>query len=338
MARQTILAAAFMAALSLPAPAAAQTDAAPFAAAVERAETLGRVNALIIARDGELRVERRLDGPGLDDPVNVKSVAKTIVAALVGIAIDKGVIEGPRQPVAELLGPLLPDDADPKLREVTVGNLLSMQAGLERTSGPNYGAWVESANWVRHALTRPFVDEPGGRMLYSTGNSHLLSAILTEASGESTLSLAREWLGEPLGITIPAWDRDPQGIYLGGNNMALSPRALLRFGEMVRNGGTWEGRRILSEAWIRDSWTARARSPFTGDSYGYGWFLTRMRGHDVRYAWGYGGQMLYLVPDLGLTIVMTSDTDAPSGRNGYARELHALVADRIIPAAEAMDD
>lgn len=101
-----------------------------------------------------------------------------------------------------------------------------MQAGLRRTSGRYYGDWVKSNNWVGYVLTRPFVDEPGGRMLYSSGNTYLLSAALTESTGRTTLDVARDWLGEPLGITFLPWGQDPQGIYLGGNNMMLSPGAV----------------------------------------------------------------------------------------------------------------
>ena len=209
-----------------------------------------------------------------------------------------------------------------------------MRAGLERTSGPNYGSWVASPDWVRDVLARPFVAEPGGPMLYSTGSYHLLSAVLTRTSGRSTLALAREWLGAPLAIEIPPWTRDPQGFYLGGNNMALAPRALLRLGETYRQGGAHRGRRVLSGGWVEASWTPRVRSPFTGHSYGYGWFIAQARGRLVCYAWGYGGQMIYVVPDLALTVAMTSDPNAPSGRSGYVRELHGLLAGAIIPAAE----
>jgi CubicO group peptidase (beta-lactamase class C family) len=73
---------------------------------------------------------------------------------------------------------------------------------------------------------------------------------------------------------------------------------------------------------------------FTGHAYGYGWFLSRARGYRVAYAWGYGGQMIYVVPTLGLTAAITSDPTAPSGRSGYVRQLHALLTDGIIPAAE----
>jgi CubicO group peptidase (beta-lactamase class C family) len=301
--------------------------------AIERARALPGLRTLIVAHHGSAVVEQAFQGRGLDEPVNVKSISKAIIAALVGAALDRGVLDGVDQPIAPLLKGYVPTDADPRIRKITIGHLLAMRSGLERTSGANYGRWVSSANWVRFALSRPFVDEPGGRMLYSTGNSHLLSAILSETAERSTLELARAWLGEPLGITIPPWDRDPQGIYFGGNNMALSPRALLRFGETFRNGGEFEGKRVLSAEWVQLSWTPQEQSPHTGHHYGFGWFITEMGGHAVYYAWGYGGQMLYVVPSLALTIVMTSDPDTPSGRTGYVRELHALVADGIIPAA-----
>ena len=208
-----------------------------------------------------------------------------------------------------------------------------MRAGLERTSGPNYGRWIASRDWVGYIVSRPFVDEPGGRMLYSTGSSHLLSAILTDASGRSTLQLAQRWLGEPMGIRFAGWDRDPQGVYLGGNNMALSARALFAFGDMMRAGGVnARGERVLSEAWIKASWTPRTQSQFTGDAYGYGWFITEAAGHPVYYAWGYGGQLLYVVPTLGLTVVMTSDPNQPSGSDGYLQQLHTLFEQDIVGA------
>lgn len=299
---------------------------------VERARELPNLRSLIVSHDGTILAEQAFAGARLDRPTNIKSASKTIVSALVGIAIDRGVLQGVDQPVASILGQSIPAGADPRIGQVTIGHLLSMQAGLERTSGRNYGAWISSDNWVRYVLSRPFVDEPGGRMLYSTGSTHLLSAALTRASKRSTLELARDWLGDPLEIDVAPWTRDPQGIYLGGNEMALSPRALWRFGEMYRQGGMIDGRRVVPENWIRESWTPRTSSPFTGDSYGYGWFMREMRGHRAHYAWGFGGQMLYVVPSLGLTVVMTSDPTEPSREDNYVGQLHALVADGIVPA------
>ena len=298
-----------------------------------RAAGLEQLHALIVARGGETALAEAFRGPPLERPVNVKSVSKTIVATLAGIAVARGEIAGVEQPLGTVLD--LPPGADPRAGAITVEDLLTMRAGLERTSGANYGAWVGSRDWVADALGRPFVAEPGGRFLYSTGSYHLLGAMLAEAAGTSLLALARERLGEPLGIDVPPWTRDPQGRYMGGNEMALSPLALLRFGEMWRQGGQWEGRQVLDASWVEASWTPRTRSPWSGDGYGYGWFLTEMGGHRTAYARGYGGQMVYVVPDLALTVVVTSDPTLPARSDGHVGALHALVREALVPAAEA---
>ena len=312
-------------------------DHATMALVARRAGELRQLHALIVARHGTVQFERNFRGPGLDVPVNVKSISKAVISALVGIAINRGILKGPDQPIVSLLGEFVPKGGDPRLQEITISHLLSMQSGLERTSGANYGRWVNSRDWVRNALSRPFVDEPGGRMLYSTGNTHILSALLTRVSGKTTLDLARAWLAKPLGFQLRPWDRDPQGIYLGGNNMLLSPRALLRFGEAYRNGGTFKGKHILSEEWIRASWTPRTNSYFSGDGYGYGWFITEACERPVYYARGYGGQLLYVVPSLSLTIVITSQTISRARVGGYYYALRTDVVGRLIAAALKAD-
>lgn len=316
-------------------PATSGLDPARMAQTVAAAERLPRLRSLLVLRDGQTLAEHRFNGgPALDRAVNIKSASKSVLSALAGIAIARGVLTEADQPVVSVLRADAPANPDPRLARLTLGNLLSMQAGLGRTSGPNYGRWVTSPNWVRFALSRPFVDEPGGAMLYSTGSSHLVSAMLTRASGRSTLELAREWLGKPLGITISPWPRDPQGVYFGGNDMLMSPRDLARFGELYRLGGVIDGKRILPAEWIAASWTPRAVSPWSGGQYGHGWFVGEMGGHAVRYGWGYGGQMLYIVPSLKLTVVMTSQSDA-AREGGHIDALHRLLAEGVIPAAEA---
>jgi CubicO group peptidase (beta-lactamase class C family) len=314
-------------------PATTGLDTALLDAAFVRAAELPRLHSLIVARHGEIVREEYFRGPGRARAANIKSASKSIISALVGIAIAEGHLEGIDQPVALLLPDDLPDDGDPRLSTVTIGNLLSMQSGLEPTSFQNYGRWVASRNWVRFVLARPLVDMPGGRMLYSTGSTHLLSAILTRATGQSTLAYARAKLGGPLGIEIPSWTRDPQGVYFGGNEMLLRPRDLFAFGELYRNGGRHDGQTIVPEDWIRDSWVQRTTSPYNGHGYGLGWWMRRTDGYDVRFAWGYGGQYVFIVPELELTVVTTSD--AYSRREGdHNRALHDLLDDYFIPAAE----
>lgn len=336
-----VAALAALAACSGPAGSAAESgpvatrglDAAVMAEVSARAAQLPRLHALLVARHGTILFERRFSGPALDRPVNIKSASKTLLSALAGIAIDRGVIRGVDSRIAPFLAAELPANPDPRLHRIEIGHLLSMQAGLGPTSGAHYGAWVSSPNWVRFALARPFEDEPGGRMIYSTGSSHLLSAVLTRASGRTTLALARDWLAEPLGINLPPWPQDPQGIYFGGNEMLMSPRDLLRFGELYRRGGEMDGRRILSARWIEESWRPRGVSPWSGNGYGYGWFARQSRGHQVRFAWGYGGQMLFVVPDLALTVVMISDPTPHARAESHVPELHRLLDDGIVPAA-----
>lgn len=183
------------------------------------AERLSFLRTVVVARDGGILAERGYRGHQVSAATNIKSASKPVISALVGIAIDRGVLEGIEQPVAPILRADVPADADPRVEEITLGHLMTMQAGLRPTSGPAYGRWVSSRNWVRAALGQPFEDAPGGRMLYSTGSTHLLSAVLTRVTGRSTLANARDWMADVEGFAIGGWQRDPQGIYLGGNEM-----------------------------------------------------------------------------------------------------------------------
>lgn len=204
----------------------------------DAAAGLDQLRALVVQRGGERVVAEAFRGPALDRPANVKSVSKTLVALLTGIAIDRGVLSGVDARVLPLLGVEPFGDARDGM---TVADLLTMRAGLASTSGANYGAWVSSGDWVAYALGQPLEGRPGGRFIYSTGGWHLLGAVLARASGESLHGLAQSWLGNPLDIVLPPWVADPQGRYLGGNDMAVSPLGLARIGEMVLGGGAIGG-------------------------------------------------------------------------------------------------
>lgn len=180
----------------------------PWAGSAEAARRFEQLHALVIAHRGEVVLAEAFRGPAVERPANVKSVSKTVVAALCGAALDRGEVPGLEATLGELAPGLIPTGADPRVAGLTLADLVTMQAGLERTSGPAYGEWVSSRNWVADALARPVVAEPGSRMLYSTGTVHVLGAVLAEATGMSLLEQARERIGDPLGIEIPAWTRD----------------------------------------------------------------------------------------------------------------------------------
>jgi CubicO group peptidase (beta-lactamase class C family) len=312
-------------------PALAQT--APWQAVADKARALDQCHALMIRVGGTEVLSEVFRGPGLGRAVPVKSVSKTIVAALTGAALDRGEFPSVTSTLTDVAPGLIPAGADPRVGALTIENLVTMQAGLERTSGGNYGAWISSRDWVADALSRPFVAEPGGRMLYSTGSFHVLGAVLAEVAGENLLQLARNRIGRPLGIEIPAWTRDPQGRYLGGNEMALSLSAMARFGELYLAQGQWDGAQVLSRDWVATSLEPRTSSPFSGLDYGYGWFLGQAAGQDYALARGYGGQVICIVPGLALSLALTSDPTRPARSEGYFGDIMTLIEEVVIPVA-----
>jgi len=299
-----------------------------------RAGELPRLRSVLVSVGGELVEERYFRGASRQRPENLKSVSKSIISLLVGIAIDHRYLAGVDQPIAGFFPRFFAATKDAQKAAITIEDLLTMRSGLETTSNRNYGRWVQSPNWVWHVLSRPFVDRPGGRMVYSTGSSHLLSAILTRATGMSTLAFGRQYLAMPLGIDLPAWQQDPQGIYFGGNEMQLTPPAMLKIGQLYLRSGTLDGREVVSERWVRASLNPRTRSRFSGRQYGYGWWTRSLGGHLVQYAWGYGGQFIFVVPELDLVAVMTSTPTPGDGRREHLRALYGMMEDEIIPAAE----
>jgi CubicO group peptidase (beta-lactamase class C family) len=303
--------------------------------ALQRAAELPRLRGILVSQGGEIVLERYTGGAGADRATNIKSASKSVLSALVGIAIAEGHIRGIDQPISDFFPEYFARaDVDPRKRGITVGHLLSMQSGLESTSFNEYGAWVGSANWVRAALDQPVVDEPGGRMLYSTGSTHLLSAILTRATGRSTWQYANDKLAGPLGFRIRPWQRDPQGIFFGGNDMYLTPRQMLAFGRLWLNEGLHGGRQIVPAAWVRESVVQRTSSPWNGHGYGLGWWTRQSGGRGVHFAWGYGGQYVFVVPSLDLVAVFTSQADGPR-EPGHLPAIHRIVDENLLPGAAA---
>jgi CubicO group peptidase (beta-lactamase class C family) len=294
------------------------------------ASELPQLRSLLVSWRGTLVGEYHARGVRPDAPANVKSVSKSLISALVGIAIERKLIPGVREPIVTYF-PELRQDADKRKQTITVEDLLTMRSGLGSTSGPNYGAWVSTRNWVRAALVKPLVSEPGTDMEYSTGTSHLLSAILTKVSGTSTWAFAQEALGKPLGISIPRWTRDPQGIYFGGNEMLLTPKQMVTLGELYLNRGRHAGRQVVPAAWVDTSCVPRTRSVFDRTrEYGYGWWIQRFEGGTACFAWGYGGQYIMVFRDLDLVVVATSSTAVSEERRGHRRRLFDLIEQHVL--------
>jgi CubicO group peptidase (beta-lactamase class C family) len=328
------------------------------------ADTLAPLRSLVVARGDSVVAARYRGGMRFDRAVNIKSASKSLLGLLAGLALADGSLASVEQPVAPFFPDVLGDSArrarglDPRVAALTVEDLLTMRAGLKTTSFAAYGAWVAQDDWVEAALTRPMVRAPGGPMIYSTGTTHVLGALLAEATGRPLRAYAEERLFGPLGIEAGAWQTDAQGRYFGGNNLALSPRALLRLGQLVLGRGTWRGRRLLPPAWID-----RMTHPHVGDSYrgfryGYLWWIedfggtpgfgrgadapagaqvdaqTEPEAYRTVFAWGYGGQFLFVTPGLDLVVVVTSSLAERT--RGHTGRVFRFMDETLIPAAACL--
>jgi CubicO group peptidase (beta-lactamase class C family) len=319
--------------LAMLAPRVHAQSAAPpasLADAPRAASELPRLHSLLVSHRGELLVEYYARGVTAARLANVKSVSKSIISTLVGIALDRGLIRTLDEPVATFF-PRLRRDPDRRKAAITVRDLVGMRSGLESTSGAQYGRWVRSRNWVDYALDRPLVSDPGTTMEYSTGSSHVLSAILTQVSRVSTREFANSALGRPLGFSLAEWPRDPRGIYFGGNEMLMTPRQMVALGELYLDEGRVNDRQIVSPAWVKESCVPRTVSRWDpGREYGYGWWIDDVGGHRACYAWGFGGQFIFVFRDLGLVVVTTSATDGSNERWDYRDRLLTLIEQHVL--------
>jgi len=298
---------------------------------------IGTIQSLMIQKEGELIYEDYRYGMEANDPVNIKSASKSVLSLLIGIAIEKGYLDGTDQTIGKFFAEYFMENPDSIKENITIGNLLTMQSGLETTSFRNYGRWVLSSNWVNFALDMPLSGKPGGKMLYSTGTSHLLSVILTKAAGMSTRAFANEYLFEPMDIEVGGWDRDPEGYYMGGNNMALSPESLLKIGTMVMNVGTYNDKQIVSKEWILESVRVYTRSRYNPYNYGYMWWRKPVGDYQLFFAWGNGGQYILIFPELETVVSVTSDLGRSNGSRRYQDRFFDYVENTLVPYIETAD-
>lgn len=351
-----------MAAWLVPATGAAQ-DYAAIGARLERGDA-GPVTALVVQRHGAIAYERYFRGATANDLQLLNSATKSVGATLVGIAVRQG-----RVSVADPLPVLLPSydwnsAALGDKRGLALRHVLQMRHGLAwdefSTSfldprNPVVGM-LASNDYYLYTLRTPTVGAPGSRFDYSSGVSTLMSGVLRNATGQTPQQFAERQLFEPLGITASHWETwSPGGRGTGvrtfpfgdaplGIGLWLRPRDLARIGQLYLDDGVHAGQRILDPEWIRATWTVysdRRSDPYfveavdEGFGYGYQWWYRAMRdargrAHPVWYASGYGGQRLYVFPQLELVVVSTADSTTDYAGPGIASVLREL----LLPALD----
>ncbi len=305
----------------------------------ELAGRVPRMRSLLVVRGGRLVYERYYGGWAVDTLADVRSVTMSVVSTLVGIAIERGQIDGLDQPITDFLR--RPEfDVTVEHAFINVGHLVSMRSGLSWGAGgvEEYNNWVLSGDHVNYVLSQPFEAAPGESFVYNSGAIHMLGVILEKATGMPLPEYADQVLFGPLGIGQREWE-PLEGAYVNGSaGLDLRPRDLARFGQLLLQEG-WSGESpIVPTGWVAEATAPRfdlgGLGPIRNLSYGYLWWLDL--DNDAFFAWGYAGQFVYVAPLLDLVVVATTEWRGVGDDIGSERlqeEVLTIIVDRIVPAA-----
>lgn len=320
------------------------------------------VHAIIIERDGQLIFENYFDGfdQKWGDPLgqrsmtyeslhDLRSISKSVVSALVGIAVDEGKIQSLDQPAVTWF-PEYPELDTPDRRRVTLAHVLTMTSGLEWNEEVPYNdprndeiKMTRSAEPLRYALSRPFVLAPGADYNYNGGLTQVMAAILVRATKTSLQDYARTRLFEPLGITEFEWVGELAGMPAAASGLRLRARDLAKIGSLYLHGGKWNGKQVIPAKWVEASTRrqfrfSRRTGPDAGGQFGYGYFWwyncysTSVGLIEARTAVGNGQQRVFVLPGLNMVVTIFAGryNDFTIGSTLGRR----ILVDHIIPAVK----
>ena len=312
-------------------------------------ETLAGLHAVLVVRGGRLVYERYLAGDdeiwgrrkggvvfGPDSLHDVRSNTKSVVSLLYGIALGDGTVPPLDAPVIAAF-PAYEDLAhDPARRAITVHHVLSMTMGTEWNEDIPYSdpenseiAMMRAPDSLRFALDRPMAATPGEAWTYNGGATAVAAALVARGQGGDLAAFARERLFAPLGVERFEWITDYHGAPIAASGLRLRPRDAAKLGQLVLQGGAWEGRQVVPADWIEVS-TAFKTTAGYGCDYAYFWWLCETEGgHRFIEASGNGGQEILVLPDLDLVMVVNAGryNDA-----GVFERIYALLEEVVIAA------
>jgi CubicO group peptidase (beta-lactamase class C family) len=307
------------------------------------------MHSVLIAKNNQLIYEQYFNGFRRDSLHDSRSSFKSVTSLLIGIAIDKGFIKDVNQKVYEFFPeyPSLKTDQFKKL--LTIKDLLEMKSGFDCEEFNGTHDCEEemslSKNWVKYALDLPMKNKPGEIWSYTSIDPIILSGVIRRATHMSVMDFARKYLFNPIGISAYKWTVDPSGNGMTAGSFYMRPEYMIKIGQLVKDKGMWGRRQIVSEKWIAQSTLCNIEIPnfsFIKSSktkiaspqqayYGFYWYREKIKTNDLQenllFASGNGGQYIFIIERLNLTVVFTQ------GNYGSfkAKQAFEILAKYILP-------
>jgi CubicO group peptidase (beta-lactamase class C family) len=289
-------------------PAAQGYDTTKISAALEEMRTTSFLWSFLVVHNDSLILEYYSSYQKEND-FDIHSASKSFTSALVGIAIDRGIVKSVQEKILSYFPDFDTAGLDPRKRDWTLEQFLTMRSGLDWDETADHTAlYTDKVNWMYTTLGLPLRYSPGEQFVYTTPNVNLLSGILTRSSGMSTYEFAEKFLFTPLRISVRSWAQDPQGVYTGGAGMTFTPRDLARLGQLYLHNGICDGVQVVSRQWVQQTLIARNQinstwGDFKSVNYGYLWWNNYQAPDSIFMAAGFAGQFVFVVPSKNMVIV-----------------------------------
>ncbi|MFD2200899.1 serine hydrolase domain-containing protein [Shivajiella indica] len=271
---------------------------------VYREDRYVMARSLLVFKNGKLVAEAYPNDPNdLHKISNIQSCTKSITSLMVGVAMEKGLLDNLEIKLHELFPELFDDQIDKK--QISLRDALSMQAGLDFDNGKHtLQLYQEKNNSIQWILSKDLIHAPGTFLNYNDGAPHLVSKAIETLAMQPTASFAKKLLFEPLGIKDWKWESSRDGITYGAFSLFLKPRDLGKIGQLVLQNGIWDNQQIISPEYLEEASSIQAISGHNNRPYGYYfWIYPEWKAFA---ALGHGGQFVLMAPGKNLVVVYTA--------------------------------